>query len=254
MCLNSAFRACVFAAVVFTTGCERLETPPAEEIRSDEPSRDEILKAWAEGRPLRLRSWPDPAQLHDVDIDDPAHSLIGAYAASVKQRRSEKGVCEIVIGYTKEVKGPASQQLFPNHRFFVCKWMEKIDESQPSSVRSGAASVIDTLALDEGLKLTLIGSGLRYDKDFGEFLAESKVKITDEKSARLVWDAFCEVCRWLFPDGQVEKVSDQLWRLGVKDDRAKGRGKAYHEVRLNEDLTVKSMKHIIEDADGRRWD
>ncbi len=78
-----------------------------------------------------------------------------------------------------------------------------------------------------------------------------QTKITDEDSARLVWDAFCEIRRRHSKSELIEKVSDRLWRLGVEDIRAEGGGKAYHEVRLNEDLTVESMEHVIEGAN--RW-
>lgn len=217
----------------------------AERKSSDTLHQDDSAKAV---------QWLDNSQLHDIDEKDPAHALIQAYADSVKEARSEKGVCEIVIDYMEEVKGPASHKLFPDCRFFACKWKEQIDPSQPTNVRAGAASVVDALVLDKKRRLTLIGPGKRHDKSFGELLAEHKVRITDEKSARLVWDAFCEVRRWIHQGGDVEKVSDRLWRVGIHNRSAKRLGRGYYEVHLNEDLTVESAGRVVEDADGRRWD
>ena len=114
------------------------------------------------------------------------------------------------IDYCKEVKSPAANRLFPDYRFFVCQWHDT------------SAWFTDSLALDKDLELTSIGLFNRLDQDFGEFLAEHKIKITDEKNARLVWDAYREIRRRTGTTDTIEKVSDRLWRLGVKDGATKG--------------------------------
>ena len=253
MCMKSVSIAFPLFAAVICAGCSRSAGPVPDETGGTVAEREAPRDG---GRDISwmLRQHPEDSQLEDIDEDDPAHAALNGFVASIEQRYAHDLVSAVVIDYVKEVKGPASSQLFPSSRFFVCKVTEEAKASASDSVRYSCDTFIEAMALDKDLRLASIGPGTRHDKNFGEFLAENQVKITDEKSARLVWDAFCEIRRWRSKSDAIEKVSDRVWHLGVKNDRAEGRGKAYHEVRLDEDLTVVSMKHIIEDADGRRWD
>ncbi len=248
MCLNSFLVPSFIVAAIICAG--GIASEPAE-LNSGVDSSSGNLNGGHENEELLAFARNHP-QLHDVDEHDPAYAVIKPFVSSVQQRYAEDPVWGVMVDYVKEVRGPASRQLFPHFRFFVCRWTEKMKASPPEgSPQKSGGTYVETVALNENLDLISIGPGPRHAQTFGEFLAAQKVRVTDEKSARLVWDAYCEVRRWLFPGGKTERVSDRLWRLGVRDHR--GRGKAYYEVRLNENLTVKSAERIIEDADGRRW-
>ena len=228
---NWLFKVLLATAVIFLETRARCETPPRERRDTASPTHDEILKAYFEGKRLLIPGNPDPTQLHEIDQSDPAYKIVMEYVETTKTRWQDPARS---IDYCKELKGPAARRLFPDYRFFVCQWHE------------GSAYFIDALALNKDRHLTSIGPLNRHDQDFGEFLAEHKIKITDEKNARLVWDAYREIRRRHGTTDTIEKVSDRLWRLGVKDGRHKGLGKAYYEVRLNDDLTVKSAEWTIE--------
>ncbi len=229
MCLNEILRPLLMVTSIFVAEHARCDVPPAEERVSDTPSRQEILEAWVKGKPLRIPFMPDPAQLHAIDKHDPAAKVVAAYVDKIKQQFAAEAIdC-------REMKGPAASRLFPDYRFFVCHWND-----------SGTFNV-DSIVLDKHLKLTTIGPFFRLDEDFGQFAARHKVRVTDEKDALLVWDAFCEIRRWHRKSNTVQRVSDRIWRLGaVPSDN--DQAKAYFEIRLDDQGVVESAKWTIEGA------
>jgi hypothetical protein len=223
-------------------GCGRCDTPFPQETRNNRSFKS--AKTAGEVRLSRAYIRPDDSQLYAINANDRADAVVKELLASIEHRYASDPVCYAAVDYSKEMKGRATRQLFPDYRFFVYQWAEKA--KNPSEFVCGTV-FLEAFCFDRNFQITKFRS-VSNRREFGELLAKEKVKIDGEPNARLVWDAFCEVYRWPFKTDKIEQISDRVWHLGVVDKGLHTRGKAYYEVRLNENLTVESAKWTNEGA------
>jgi hypothetical protein len=184
---------------------------------------------------------PEDSPLLPVAEDDPCYEAVAVSIAGIEERYAQGKWLDAVFRPPLEIKGKAVRELFPDHRFFVLVWDEKRKPLPPGTPRpSGLAVALhSSIAVDKKGTATNLGRG----SGFGDFLAETGVKISNVDDARLVWNAFCEIARQE-RKGKIEKVSDHVWRLGltprIPEDESSG--KRYLEVHLKADFSVRSAR------------
>lgn len=188
---------------------------------------------------------PQDSPLAPVAHDDTCYDAVAAEVARVKDNYARAGLLEpLMHGPPQEMKGRALAQLFPNHRFFVFVWSERVKEPLPPDTPRPIGLLVGAramLAIDKNGVVERFGNHWSLELA-APFLAKNRVKIRNRRDARLVWNALCEIYR-RERTGKIERVSDHLWRLGI--EKTDG-GRAYQEVRLSENFTVKAMKFVSE--------
>ncbi|MFH1924137.1 MAG: hypothetical protein ABIP48_30145 [Planctomycetota bacterium] len=185
---------------------------------------------------------PEDSELLPLAEDDPCWKAIAGQIATLKENFARNKLLDVeMFGSPREIKGNAIAKLFPNHRFFVFMWNEKVKEPLPPNTSRPGGLLLAARAV---IAIDKEGVVKRFRNYWsielaGEFLAKNRVKIQNAEDARLVWDALCEIYR-RERTGGIEKVSERVWRLGIEKDN---RGRHYYDVRLNPDFSVKSMEY-----------
>lgn len=217
-----------------------------------EPTLDSLPPASAELRARMPPCDPDDSPLVPVSETDSCNEILSDEMARIEQRPGRSRVIELVFRAPREIQGKAIGELFPNYRFFLLSWDQKMGKARPPGSRriSGLAVGIGTaIAVNKWGTVARLGSP--DCEAFGDFLAINGVRILDANDARLVRDAFCEVER-MKKTGKLEKVSTNVWRLGVTRSMwgDRGLGRYCFEVELNPDSSVKAgrMKSLKPDG------
>ena len=177
--------------------------------------------------------------------------ILRSHAADAKEAPEGSNIPTGAVEHRYELVGNALRRLFPEHRFFVYQWSDETRQRLPPGTKTPIErrGYVGTLAIaHDGGVFDFAGAERR--ELFGGFLAKNSVKLENAKDARLIWNAFCEICRWDPHTNELQKVSDREWHLGViqRDGRKPRNG--YYDVRLNDDLTVQSAKWAAEEDDS----
>ena len=160
----------------------------------------DLMYPGAGGRQLELRP-PFDSKLERVSVVDRDYSSVAAEVAKLRDSY-------LASNFSKAPRsagdgallGPAIRKVFPGHRFYVVNWDEcPRDKANPPA--GLAVGLYVTLAIDaEGQVTRLVPYG--NQGAFGQFLNCAGVVIRSEQEARGVWEAYCEVGRWIGKTGR----------------------------------------------------
>ena len=117
------------------------------------------------------------------------------------------------IDYYGLLKTKDANSLFPNWKFYLFTFsMYAINPADKNRV-SMALGLKSTLAVSDSntVKTFVIYNSNDYEK----FLKLNKISIRDANDAKLVWKSLCEIHKGGTKDLEVEKVSDNEWKLDV---------------------------------------
>jgi hypothetical protein len=156
---------------------------------------------------------PEPlALVTPVTKSDPNWKRIQEERKSIENPKPDRGA-----GYRVEsvgsFQGEAQKKLLPNWRFYLFDYRMFAKKGFERKLHI-APFLKHTLAMSPDGKTTVRiyhGSGTRWMA----IVKAAGLKITDSKSAKLVWDAWCETHRLKWKHHSIQKDSETVWRLGI---------------------------------------
>lgn len=205
--------------------------------------------------------FPKDSPLSDVNESDVHWNIVQAEVKRITKDDPESPVGN-KLEMVGRIEGKAIRSLFPNWVFYALSYSNYKKpgfDDQPASLASGLGHTL-AIAPDSRrlMRFSHYGSYVAY----GHLLRETKAAIRNAEDAKLVWNAFCAIHRKAWEDHEVERVAENMWKLGIYSydetisvvDGVSTIVKRTHFMQVATDPTSKqitSWKSIVETSDKR---
>lgn len=162
---------------------------------------------------VALAKEPEPlAPVTPVTESDPNWKRIQEERKSIENPKPDYGA-----GYRVEsvgsFQGGAQRKLLPKWRFYLFDYRMFATKGFEGKLHI-APYIQHTLAISPDGK-TAVRIYCGSEPRWMEIVKAAGLKITDSKSAKLVWDAWCETHRLKWKDHSIKRESETVWRLGI---------------------------------------
>ena len=191
-----------------------------------------------------------------LDYRNPHYKMIAASVAEVRKGYADNPLFGAWVRSPRELRSNALKKLCPDHKFYMFSWFEFLEDptSQPAGVAFSFFPTRLYVVDEEGTARILSGFGGDGNVTFVELLSERGIKVKGFRDARRVWHAYATMNpmnRRFHKDSKSKRASPTEWRFAI-DEAFSGNGRLlctyYFQILLNDDLTVKSVDWVREEA------
>jgi len=202
---------------------------------------------------IALSAWNADAQIRwqklaVVEESDPATPALKQWKQTLAAKYKKGGIIVPDFSSSYELPSQSLKTLFPDKRFFAMSWCERPAEGKEKEAIGLAFCLGTTLVCDAEEKVIKEVFHTGNYEAFGELLSAEKVTIRNNRDAKIVWEAFCDLHQKHWKDQGIERKKDGVWHLGVTttDDFH-----YYYQVKLDKQGAVMAGKLHADKIDGK---